>query len=265
MSQFDISDLTLLLVEPSPLQQKIIIERLHEEGVCNIQTADTITAAKAEAKQCHPDVIACAMHFCDGTALDLVQYVKDDPDICDILLMLVSSESRFEQLDAYKQSGVVAILPKPFSRDNLHTALLSAADLLSHQELELDYLDPHELRVLLVDDSRLSRNIIHRTLHNLGFHHITEACDGCEAKTLFEEQPFDLVVTDYNMPTMDGLSLTRFIREDSEHSHTPILMVTSEADKFNLNQISHSGVDAICDKPFEPKLVRRLLHQILEG
>ncbi|MGL4474606.1 MAG: response regulator [Shewanella sp.] len=265
MSQFDISDLTLLLVEPSPMQQKIIMERLHDEGVCNIQTADSITAAKAEAKQCHPDVIACAMHFADGTALDLVKYIKQDPDLENILLMLVSSESRFAQLDAYKQSGVVAILPKPFSRDNLHTALVSAADLLSHQEIELEYLDPHELRVLLVDDSKLSRNIIRRTLNNLGFRNITEASDGSEAKLLFQQQYFDLVVTDFNMPTMDGLCLTRFIREDSENSHTPILMVTSEADEYKLNQISHSGVDAVCDKPFEPKLVKRLLHQILEG
>jgi len=264
MGNLSPSELSILLVEPSDTQRKIITARLAQEGISNIQTAANLTQALAIISRHHPDLVASAMHFDDGTALDLLKILKETEAYCDIQFMLVSSECRREQLEVYRQSGVVSILPKPFSSEHLGAALNATIDLLSHDELDLDHFDVHNIRVLVVDDSRMARNIIRRTITNLGLKLITEATDGAEAIELMKSNMYDLVITDYNMPNADGLALTQFIRQDSQQSHIPILMVSSEANDAHLSNVSQAGVNALCDKPFEPQLVKQLLYSLLD-
>ncbi len=75
----------------------------------------------------------------------------------------------------------------------------------------------------------------------------------------------DLVVTDYNMPEMDGRGLVDYIRTKSWQNSVPILMVTSESDEGRLAAIEEAGVSGICDKPFEPDIVKALLTKILRN
>lgn len=264
MNQLSLSELSILLVEPSEIQRRIIIQRLQQEGIVSIATAANLTEAKQVIARHKPDLIASAMYFDDGTAIELLQDVRRQADCQDIQFMLVSSECRREQLEIFRQSGVVAILPKPFSGEHLAKALNATLDLLSHDELDLRHFDVHELRVLVVDDSRMARNVIKRTIGNLGIQLITEAEDGAEAIAIMRNHMFDLVITDYNMPSVDGLALTQFIRNDSQQPHVPILMVSSEANTTHLSNVSQAGVNALCDKPFEPNLVKHLLYQLLE-
>ena len=264
MSDLQPSELSILLVEPSDTQRKIIANRLEQEGVKQIQTATNLEQALDIIKRHQPDLIASAMHFEDGTALELLKTLKSTEQFSDIQFMLVSSECRREQLESYRQSGVVAILPKPFTSSHLGKALNATIDLLSHDELDLTHFDVQDLRVLVVDDSKMARNVIKRTITNLGLRMITEAQDGQEAIEIMQQQMFDLVITDYNMPSVDGLALTQFIRNDSEQSHIPILMVSSEANDTHLSNVSQAGVNALCDKPFEPQVVKQILFQLLE-
>lgn len=264
MSQLSPSELSILLVEPSDTQRKIITHRLRDEGIASIQTAASISEAKNIIKRHKPDLIASAMHFDDGSATEFLHYLKSDVRYQDIQFMLVSSETRREQLEVFRQSGVVAILPKPFYSEHLGTALNATIDLLSHDELELSHFDVQDLRVLVVDDSRMARNVVKRTISNLGMKLITEAEDGAQAIALMKQHMFDLVITDYNMPSVDGLALTQYIRNESQQSHIPILMVSSEANDAHLSNVSQAGVNALCDKPFEPQLVKKLLQQLLE-
>lgn len=262
--QLSATDLHILLVEPSDVQRKIIKKRLAEESVNQVIEAASLQQALELIKQQKPDAIACALHFADGTGEQLLRQLKADTTTADIPFMLVSSESRKAQLEAFKQSGVVAILPKPFDAMQLGKALNAAVDLLSPAELELSLFDVHDVRVLIVDDSRLARNHIKRVLTNLGMQLITEAEDGKQAIAILQQQMFDLVVTDYNMPEVNGQELTEFIREHSTISHIPVLMVTSEANDTHLSNIAQSGVNALCDKPFEPQSVKQLLYKLLE-
>lgn len=264
MSHLSPNELSILLVEPSDTQRRIIIQHLQQEGIVSIQTAANIEEAKAVVGRHKPDLIASAMHFEDGTAIDLLSYLRVNSDYKDIQFMLVSSECRREQLEIFRQSGVVAILPKPFHAEHLGKALNATIDLLSHDELDLSHFDVHDVRVLVVDDSRMARNVIKRTIGNLGIKLITEAEDGAQAIELMRNNMFELVITDYNMPSIDGLALTQFIRNESQQSHIPILMVSSEANDTHLSNVSQAGVNALCDKPFEPQLVKQLLFQLLE-
>ncbi|EKE75677.1 response regulator [Gallaecimonas xiamenensis] len=258
------ADLSLLLVEPSETQRRVIIRHLASEGIHRIDDADGVKAALAHIRHRRPDLVLSALHFADGTALELVRTMRSEAELKDTPFVLVSSERRPDELEAFKQSGVAAILPKPFTHEQLGLAINATLDLLSPNELELTHFDTHSLRVLVVDDSRMARRHITRVLENLGISQITEAVDGNDAIHQLSTNMFDLVVTDYNMPNVNGRELTEHIRQQSDQSHVPVLMVTSEANGAHLANIAQSGVDAICDKPFEPAEVRALLYRLLE-
>lgn len=81
--------------------------------------------------------------------------------------------------------------------------------------------------------------------------------------TLLEQAMVDLVITDYNMPEMDGRELIEYIRTQSWQAEVPILMVTSEQNMGRLAAVERAGVSAICDKPFEAGSVRRLISDAL--
>ncbi len=119
------------------------------------------------------------------------------------------------------------------------------------------------LKVLIVDDSSSARKFIRRVLSNLGVEHFHEAGNGREAVAWLEDNYVDLVVTDYNMPEMDGQQLVSHIRSRSWQSSVPVLMVTSEQDAGRLAAVEEAGVSGVCDKPFEPAVVRQLLQRIL--
>ncbi|REL36009.1 response regulator transcription factor [Thalassotalea euphylliae] len=264
MANITPSELSILLIEPSDTQRKIIVGELEKAGITQITTANNVAESIAIVDRHPPDLITSAMYFDDGTALDVLKHIKTSHKHADIAFMLVSSEYKKESLEEFKQSGVVALLPKPFTPEHLSAAINTTIDLLSPDEMELDYFDVNDIRVLLVDDSTLARNHIRRVLNNLGLQKVTEAEDGKQAIGILEDNMFDIVVTDYNMPEVDGRELTKYIREQSQQSHLPVLMVTSESSETHLANIEQDGVNALCDKPFEPQFVKQLLFQLLQ-
>ncbi len=141
-------------------------------------------------------------------------------------------------------------------------ALYAAADYLNPPE-DLDVAEIENLRVLLVDDSISSRRHLRRLLTELGIERVIEAVNGKEAVKLLEEAMVDLVITDYNMPEMDGRELTEYIRTQSWQAEVPVLMVTSEQNMGRLAAVERAGVSAICDKPFEAGSIRRLISESL--
>ncbi|RDL42956.1 two-component system response regulator [Marinomonas piezotolerans] len=257
-------ELSLLLVEPSPTQQKIIRNALESAGVRHLYFADTVKSAIYAIKEHEPDLVVSAMYLSDGTAETLITLIKKHPETEHINFMLVSSERNRKQLESLRQAGVIAILPKPFSMRDLQRAINATLDLAIEQEIELELLDPHAMQVLLVDDSALAQKHITRVLESMGIVHIDVAVNGSDAVLLLEDGNYDLVITDYNMPEMDGKELANTIRSSGHLAHIPILMVASNADQPQLANVTQEGVDAICDKVFEPETLRRLLHNILD-
>lgn len=264
MDKLLIPDLNIMLVEPSDTQRKIISQLLIKEKVSEVDPVSNLVEAKAALKSHSSDVIVSAMYFEDGTAIDLLKFIKEDPELASVPFMLISSENRLSKLEEFKQAGVAAILPKPFEPLHLSRALKASLDLINTDELNLELFDVDKVRVLLVDDSRLARNHIRRVLEGMGLNSITEAENGAQALTFVKDQEFDLVVTDYNMPEMDGRELSEFIRFNPQTAHIPIIMVTSEsADSAHMTNIQQTGVNALCDKPFEPAEVRTMLAALL--
>jgi two-component system chemotaxis response regulator CheY len=104
--------------------------------------------------------------------------------------------------------------------------------------------------------------MIVRTLEKMGVQHFLEAEDGKEAMPMIQENKFDLIISDYNMPKVDGHELLKFIRTESNQPHVPVLMVTTEGDTSKLQAIQQQGVSAIVDKPFDANTVKQLIEAV---
>lgn len=258
------SELSILLVEPSATQLKIIMRQLKHAGVHKIEGVADGQAATQLIQHYQPDLIISAMYLPDMTASELLTTVRSQPASEHCLFMLISSETDFNLLEPLRQAGVVAILPKPFTLTDLQRALRATVDYIDPQELSLQNYDVTQLKVLLVDDSLTARNHISRVLADMGVGTIVKTDNGVNAVEILRKDDFDLIITDFNMPEMDGQQLVSFIRQEMGNSYIPIMMVTSEQDEARLGQVQQSGVSAILDKPFEPSTVREVLFRLLD-
>lgn len=117
------------------------------------------------------------------------------------------------------------------------------------------------LKVLVADDSGVMRKILIRALNACGVSDIVEAGDGAEAISLFEKQPFDLVLTDWNMPNKTGLEVLQSIR--GAGSQAPVIMITTEAEASRVKEAIAAGVTDYLAKPFENDMLRAKLDKLV--
>ncbi|KEA62369.1 Chemotaxis regulator - transmits chemoreceptor signals to flagelllar motor components CheY [Marinobacterium lacunae] len=258
-----INDLLVQVIEPSRVQRHIIIDSLRQLGIHDIEDFESAEPALARMQVVKPDIVMSSMHLPDMTGTELVIKMREQPDLADITFLLVSTETHYRYLEPIRQAGAIAILPKPFSRSDLMRALQSTMHYISdrQQEEEDDLFD--DMSVLLVDDSALSRKFVHQVLSAAGIQHITEAKDGAEALQFLATQSFDLVISDYNMPNIDGLELVDHIRNHSTQPTVPVMMITSEQNSSRLAAIQSAGVSALCSKPLSYDMVKQLIQQLV--
>lgn len=115
------------------------------------------------------------------------------------------------------------------------------------------------MKVLLVDDSGTMRMIQRRCLNKLGIENIVDTADGRQALDLIEQFDFDVVLTDWNMPIMDGLTLLKEIRK--LNTEIPVIMITTESDRARVVAAVEAGVSDYLVKPFSPDVLREKLER----
>ncbi|WP_109338955.1 chemotaxis response regulator CheY [Saliniradius amylolyticus] len=120
------------------------------------------------------------------------------------------------------------------------------------------------MKILVVDDFSTMRRIIKNLLKDLGFTNVQEADDGNTALPMLQQGDFDFVVTDWNMPGMQGIDLLRAIRSDDNLKHLPVLMVTAEAKKEQIVAAAQAGVNGYVVKPFTAATLKEKLDKIFE-
>lgn len=118
-------------------------------------------------------------------------------------------------------------------------------------------------RILAVDDSAAMRRIIGATLQAAG-HEVVEACDGDEALSIARDSRVDLVLTDLNMPRLDGIGLVRALRELPAYAYTPLFVLTTESSVEHKRQGREAGATGWVVKPFHPERLIRLIAGVLE-
>jgi two-component system chemotaxis response regulator CheY len=119
-------------------------------------------------------------------------------------------------------------------------------------------------RFLVVDDFSTMRRIVRNLLKELGYANVDEAEDGLMALNKLRSEQFDFVVSDWNMPVMDGLTMLQEIRKDPILSKLPVLMVTAEAKKENIVAAAQAGANGYVVKPFTAATLDEKLDKIFE-
>jgi two-component system chemotaxis response regulator CheY len=124
--------------------------------------------------------------------------------------------------------------------------------------------DPSKIKFLIVDDFSTMRRIVRNLLKELGYTNADEAEDGAVAFQKLKGGGFNFVVTDWNMPNMDGLQLLQAIRADASLKALPVLMITAEAKKENIIAAAQAGAHGYIVKPFTAATLNEKLSKIFE-
>lgn len=120
------------------------------------------------------------------------------------------------------------------------------------------------MKILIVDDFSTMRRIVKNLLRDLGFNNTQEADDGLTALPMLKKGKFDFVVTDWNMPGMQGIDLLKHVRADAELKHLPVLMITAEAKREQIIEAAQAGVNGYIVKPFTAATLKEKLDKIFD-
>ena len=208
--------------------------------------------------QLRPSIVITSFQLPDGNGIEFLQRLRHDLRWESMPVVLVTSDPLVaSQLQFINDRRATTLVEKPFKRADLEAAIRQTLSESCRQSNQIAGLS--QLRVMIVDDSSVARRSIEETLIEIGFSRFTHAENGQVAADALAQRNFELVVTDYNMPEMNGYALVEWIRGKSPQPHVPIIMCTTVFDPQKLAEVYQLGVSAICNKSFERDLVRNII------
>ena len=119
-----------------------------------------------------------------------------------------------------------------------------------------------DMKILVVDDHESMRKIEKQILNDLGYKNVDMADDGTSAWELLEKGSYDFVISDWNMPQMEGIDLLKKIRADARIGKTPVLLVTAESKKEKIVEAAQAGVNDYVVKPFNAEILSAKISRI---
>jgi two-component system chemotaxis response regulator CheY len=134
---------------------------------------------------------------------------------------------------------------------------------LNGQEIWRDFVDQN-MKILIVDDFSTMRRIIKNLLSDLGFNNTAEADDGTTALPMLRGDSYDLLITDWKMPGMQGIDLLKQVRADDKLNSLPVLMITAEQKREQIVEAAQAGVNGYIVKPFTAQTLKEKLEKIFE-
>jgi two-component system chemotaxis response regulator CheY len=271
----------VVLVEPSRAQSAIIRKYLEAHGIQNVVAVASGQHALQVVRTERPDAIICTLHLPDMTGVQLAQQIRGNSQASGVSndpgsiassrsgpgFVLISSEAESSEADTLSKCGKAVLLKKPFAPERLVEALKVVASPLPSEDSKSSEVNSGKsklgvLRVLIVDDSSPARLHIRGVLEGLGLSRFVEAVDGARAVAAVAKDTFDLIVTDYNMPYMDGRGLVGYLKQNPATASAPIIMITTETDPRKLEAVRQMGV-TVCDKSFQPEMVRKIIERLV--
>jgi two-component system chemotaxis response regulator CheY len=263
--------MTVLVVEPSRVQASIIKSYLQEHALPVVGTVPNGNAAIEAVRSLPPRAVISAMHLADINGIELAQQIRAEIKVDAPAFLLISSEADTGESASLSKLNQVLLLHKPFSAEQMIQALnqvtgasmsLKAAAGSSGTSRPVAKKDRRELRVLIADDSSTARIQVRSVLQSLGFMQFLEVPDGAHAIAVAAREKCDLIVTDYNMPLMDGRALVSYLKQNPPTAAIPIIMVTTETEPRVLDPVRKLGVVAIFEKAFPAGAVGPILDSL---
>lgn len=117
--------------------------------------------------------------------------------------------------------------------------------------------------ILVVDDSPLMHAMLSDLLKSFGYAAVC-ASSGQEGCELLENNQFDLIITDLNMPRMDGLAFVRIVRQMTRYEHLPIVVMTGEGDRRRIDEVERFGISTFLEKPFRGSQLKPILQAVFD-
>ncbi len=228
-----------------------------------------LSAARAAAEPYA--LILTDMHMPTMDGFSLVEQIRQRPELSTATIMMLTSAGHRGDAVRCQELGVAAYLLKPIRQSELREAIArvlgakeqkGAIPLVTRYSLQ-DARDPlSSLRVLLVEDNAVNRILATRLLEKRG-HRVVVAANGREALDALENQSYDLVFMDVQMPEMDGIEATLAIREREKTSgnHQPIIALTAHAMKGDRERCLDAGMDGYLSKPIRPQDLEEILEK----
>jgi two-component system chemotaxis response regulator CheY len=204
----------------------------------------------------------------DLNGLELPANIRSEFKVTAPVFVLNTSEEAESDPTLTSQLSRVQLLRKPFTQAQLAEALnqvTGASTSFAPAKLPsqtFGKVDRSRLRVMIVDDSATARINVRNVLQSLGFAQFLEVPDGAYAIATAARESCDLIVTDYNMPLMDGRALVSYLKQNPATAAIPIVMVTTETDPKVLDPVRRLGVVAVVEKAFPPSVVGPLLEAL---
>lgn len=255
----------VFLIEHSALISTQIKTVLEKAGMA-VKSGKAPGKALLEIVHWHPDVILSSVDIGEITGFDLCLILKMMPEHANIPFIILSSKESEQIKQQMATVGADYYIPKD-SRiaktvyDAICAALQEAEGTeRSAPEKEIKHEGDH---VLVVDDSAVMRRIICNILTSLGITKIVQAQHGEEALERLDEQSFGMVLTDWNMPFMNGLELAQAIRRRADTRTLPIIMITTEGAETERQLAQAAGVNELLPKPFTREHFRQVLKTYL--
>jgi two-component system chemotaxis response regulator CheY len=231
-----------------------------------------VAASGAEAietiRKERPRAVVSARYLPDLDGLQLAEQIRSEFQAGAPGFVLITSDEAESDSALSSQLNRVQLLHKPFTQAQLADALhqvTGASTSLTPPDLPSRIPGKairSALRVMIVDDSATARIHVRNVLQSLGLSRFLEVPDGAYAIAMAARESCDLIVTDYNMPLMDGRALVSYLKQNPATAAVPIVMVTTETDPKVLDPVRRLGVIAVVEKAFPASVVGPLLDQL---
>jgi len=244
----------VLVIDQNAIARMILEEELKSVG-CKVSFSDSATQGLELASRLNPDFITVDLAFKDMGGIELIKRLKDSKKAQSAPFLVVTGIEDPIQKQLCVQAGAVNVVHKPFSHGTVGA-------------LVKNYLDSSPKvtgrTILVVEDSGTIRAITRHLLERQG-HSTIEAVDGLKGWKILNDNhtKIDMVVTDINMPNMDGRELVEKIRSDHRFQFIPIIVSTTIAEKENVQLMLNLGADDYIVKPFSTQEFIARIHSHL--
>jgi CheY-like chemotaxis protein/anti-sigma regulatory factor (Ser/Thr protein kinase) len=264
----------VLIVDDNPANRRILQSLLYQWGL-NISAAASGEEALANLLTAHAEgapyaVLVTDLHMPGMDGLALCERVRRQPELTVTLIMMLTAAGRQSEAERCKELGVNTCLQKPIRQCELRQAILGA---LREASAKLPVPPPpsvsqesatpcRSLRVLLAEDNAVNQQLACRILQKRG-HHTHVVGDGSAALDALEQDKYDVVLMDLQMPEMDGLEAVAAIREKEQGTgaHQVVIALTAHALKDDGERCLAAGMDGYLAKPFRAQELYALLER----
>jgi len=259
----DLLDLPVLVVDDNTtnrriLEQMLINWRMRPTGADSGQTALIALERACFVGEPFPLVLLdCQMPEMDGFAL--AEQIKQKPEFAGAIIMMLSSAGQRSDAARCRELGIAAYLTKPIKQSELLDAILTVLGIASLPKDRRTLITRRQLRqgrrqlhILLAEDNFVNQKLAVRMLEKQG-HTVVVTTNGKGVLAAIEQQPFDLILMDVQMPELNGLETTAIIREKEKETgaHIPIIAMTAHAMKGDRERCLEVGMDGYVSKPIQ--------------